>query len=285
MSGYYSVLYKNSIVIEKHFKNQAMDLVLSYIIVGAIAGVIAGMLGVGGGLIIVPVLTTIFIQYGFDHSIVVHLAIGTSLATIIFTSLSSIRAHHKHGAIQWLVVKQLTPSIVIGAIAGAAVADFFPTMTLKTIFAIFELLVAIQMAFQLRPKAHQKLPSNKMLWSIGTVIGAVSSIIGIGGGTLTVPFLVWCRVSMRQAIATSSACGLPIAIAASIGFLLIGLNNSVLPEYSTGYIYWPALVGIASASILTAPLGAKLAHILPVQLLSKIFSLLLLFLAIKMFLQ
>ncbi|VAW99674.1 Uncharacterized UPF0721 integral membrane protein [hydrothermal vent metagenome] len=262
-----------------------MDIILIYIIIGAIAGVIAGMLGVGGGLVIVPVLTIIFVQNGFDNNIIVHLAIGTSLATIVFTSLSSTRAHHAHGAIQWPVVKQLLPGIIVGAISGALLANYFATDILKTIFVIFELSVAIQMAFQLSPSAHQRLPSASRLLGVGTVIGGISSVIGIGGGTLTVPFLLWCRVSMRYAIATSSACGIPIAIAGSLGFLFVGLNNTNLPEYATGYIYWPAFFGIVIASMATAPFGAKLAHNLPVKVLRKIFSLFLLFLAIKMFLQ
>ncbi len=262
-----------------------LETLIIYIIVGAIAGVIAGLLGVGGGLVIVPVLTFIFIEQGFDYNIIVHLAVGTSLATIIFTSLSSMRAHHLHGAVQWQVVKQLIPGIMIGAAIGAILADYLPTTILKTIFAVFELLVALQMAMVLKPDAHQRIPGVPALWGVGGVIGSLSSLVGIGGGTLTVPFLLWCRVSMRQAIGTSSACGLPIAISGSIGFLLLGLNNTNLPNYSTGYIYWPAFIGITSASMLTATLGAKLAHILPVVLLKRFFSVLLLFLAVKMFLQ
>ncbi|MFV2059105.1 MAG: sulfite exporter TauE/SafE family protein [Gammaproteobacteria bacterium] len=262
-----------------------MEQVLIYLLVGALAGVIAGLFGVGGGLLIVPVLTFIFAQNGFDYSIIVHLAIGTSLTTIIFTSLSSIRAHHRHAAIQWPVVKQLAPGIVVGAVLGAIAADFLPTTILKTIFAIFEFLVAMQMLFSLSPDAHQRIPSSKMLTGIGTIIGSLSSILGIGGGTLTVPFLVWCRVPLRRAIATSSACGLPIAIAGSVGFLVVGLNNSSLPDYTTGYIHWPSMLGITFASMLFAPLGAKLTHVLPVKILRKSFSFLLLFLAVKMVMQ
>jgi len=262
-----------------------MDSIIIYIIVGAIAGVIAGLLGVGGGLVIVPVLTFIFMQHGFENTIIVHLAIGTSLATIIFTSLSSMRAHHRHAAIDWPVVKQLAPGVMIGAILGAIIADYLPTNSLKMIFALFEFFVAIQMALQLKPNAHRCIPSGNVLWGIGTIIGSVSSIVGIGGGSLTVPFLLWCQVSIRRAIATSSACGLPIAVAGSIGFLVVGLPNTDLPEYSTGYIYWPALIGIASVSILTAPIGAKLAHSVPVNLLRRLFSALLFFLAVKMFMQ
>lgn len=262
-----------------------MDIILIYIVIGAIAGVLAGLLGIGGGLVIVPALTFIFIHAAFDYTIIVHLAIGTSLSTIIFTSLSSMRTHHLHGAILWRVVKQLIPGILIGALLGAIVADYLATGILKTIFAVFEFLVAIQLVLQLEVNAHQRIPSVRALAGVGTLIGSISSIVGIGGGTLTVPFLVWCRVSMREAIATSSACGLPIAIAGSIGFLVVGLNNSNLPEYTTGYIYWPAFLGITSASILTAPIGAKLAHKLPVVILKRIFSVLLLFLAVKMFLH
>jgi len=262
-----------------------VEQVLIYLVVGAVAGVIAGLFGVGGGLVIVPVLTFIFIQNGFDYSIIVHLAIGTSLATIIFTSLSSIRAHHLHGAIQWQIVKQLVPGIIFGALLGAIVANFLATTLLKMFFAVFELLVALQILLSISPDAHQRLPSTKILSGVGIVIGSVSSLVGIGGGTLTVPFLVWCRVPMRFAIATSSACGLPIAITGSLGFLVVGLNNINLPEYTIGYIHWPSLIGIVSASMVFAPLGAKLTHLLPTEILRKSFSFLLIFLAVKMLMQ
>lgn len=193
---------------------------ISYIGLGVIAGFIAGLLGVGGGLIIVPVLIIIFQSNNFTHEVIVHMAIGTSLATIIFTSLSSIYAHHyTHKAIRWDIVKQLTPGIIIGALLGAVIADFISAKILQQFFGFFELFVAMQMALNIKPHAIRTLPDKAGVITAGTSIGTISSIVGIGGGTLTVPFLVWCNVKIQQAVATSSACGLPIAVAGCVGFI------------------------------------------------------------------
>lgn len=256
----------------------------AYAATGAFAGLVAGLLGVGGGLIIVPVLVFVFARIGVDDAVAVHLAIGTSLATIIVTSISSMRAHHKRGAVNWSVFRQLTPGIVIGALLGAAVADLLPSGALRVIFGVFELFVAAQMALRWNAAPHRKLPAGAALGVAGTVIGTVSSVIGIGGGTLTVPFLVWCNVSIRNAVATSSACGLPIAVAGAIGFVVTGWNEPRLPGGATGYLYWPAFAGVALVSLLFAPLGARLAHSLPTDMLRRIFSLLLAFLGVRMLL-
>ncbi|MBL8259689.1 MAG: sulfite exporter TauE/SafE family protein [Candidatus Competibacteraceae bacterium] len=245
---------------------------LFYLLLGAFAGVMAGLLGVGGGLIIVPALAWIFQRQGIAESAIMHLAIGTSLATIILTSISSVRAHHQRGAVLWPAVGRLTPGIIVGAWLGAAVADLLSSFTLQKIFAVFVLAMSVQMGLGAKPAPHRELPKTGGMLAAGGIIGAVSAIVGIGGGSLTVPFLTWCNVQIRQAVATSAACGLPIAVAGALGFAIAGLNATALPAWSLGYVYGPALVGIALTSMLFAPLGAKLAHSLPTETLKKIFA-------------
>lgn len=255
---------------------------LAYAGVGAFAGVLAGLLGVGGGLVIVPVLALLFHHAGFAPAVIMHLAIGTSLATIIFTSISSVRAHHKHGAVRWELFRALTPGIIVGALLGALLADRIPSSQLKTVFGLFELMVAIQMGLNIIPAPKRGLPGAVALGGAGSVIGMISALVGVGGGTMTVPFLQWSHVPMRQAVATSAACGLPIAITGAAGFIAAGWGDTTLPEGSSGYLYWPAFIGIVAASVLFAPLGARLAHRLPAVLLKRFFSLFLLLLAIRM---
>ena len=256
---------------------------IAYILLGMVAGFLAGLLGVGGGLVIVPVLILVFQASHFAPDIIVHMAIATSLATIVFTSLSSIYAHHfHHQAIRWDVVKHLAPGIVVGALLGAVIADMISASGLRRFFGFFELFVALQMGLNLRPYAGRQLPGKPGQFIAGTVIGSISAIVGIGGGTLTVPFLVWCNVRMQNAVATSSACGLPIAIAGAAGFMLTGLNEVDLPAWSTGYVYWPAWLMIVVSSILFAPLGAKVAHRVPAARLKRFFALLLLLLGLRM---
>jgi len=257
---------------------------LIYLTLGAFAGVLAGMLGVGGGLVIVPVLAWVFLGLDFDAGVIMHLAVGTSLATIVFTSISSVRAHHRRGAVQWVAVWQLLPGIVFGVFLGALLAEQLPTPALRTVFGIFELLVAAQMAFSLLPEAHRALPGRVGMGAAGTVIGGVSAIVGIGGGTLTVPFLLWCGVAMRQAVATSAACGLPIAVAGAVAFVWTGSGNTALPPQAVGYVYLPALLGVAVSSILFAPAGAWLAHSLPITVLKRFFAVFLALLGGKMLL-
>jgi len=259
-----------------------MEIIFTYILIGMFAGLVAGMFGVGGGLIIVPALVVLFESQGASSSIMVHLAIGTSLATIVVTSISSMRAHHQHGAVQWDVFRRLTPGIIVGALFGAMIADFLPTPVLRVIFGIFELAVAVQIGFNFMASPHRQLPGRTLMTVAGVVIGTVSSVVGIGGGTMTVPFLVWCNVSIRRAVATSSACGLPISIAGAVGFVLTGWSEPGLPPGSTGYLYWPAFAGIAAASLFSAPLGARLTHTLPVDVLRRIFAVLLVILGIRM---
>lgn len=257
---------------------------LFYLLLGAFAGVMAGLLGVGGGLIIVPALAWIFQHQQIAETALMHLAIGTSLATIIATSISSVRAHHQRGAVLWPTVWRLTPGIVTGAWLGAAVADALSSFALQKVFAVFVLLMAAQMGFGAKPAPHRDLPKTAGMLATGGVIGAVSAIVGIGGGSLTVPFLSWCNVPIRQAVATSAACGLPIALAGALGFVVTGLNAPGLPAWSLGYVYGPALLGVALTSMLFAPLGARLAHTLPTEMLKKIFAAFLAVIGVKMLL-
>ena len=261
-----------------------LSTLLFYLTLGLFAGVMAGLLGVGGGLIIVPTLAWIFHHQQVDDAIVMHLAIGTSLATIVVTSISSVRAHHRRGAVLWPIFWRLTPGIIVGAWLGAAIADALPSAVLSKVFAVFVLTVAAQMGFGAKPAPHRELPGTTGMLTAGGVIGAVSAIVGIGGGSLTVPFLTWCNTAIRQAVATSSACGLPIALAGALGFVVTGLNATGRPDWSLGYVYGPALVGITLTSMLSAPLGAKLAHTLPTEMLKKVFAAFLTLVGVKMLL-
>ena len=259
-----------------------MSELVSYLLLGSVAGMLAGLLGVGGGLVIVPVLAWLFLQTGMAPEGLMHMAIGTSLATIVLTSLSSVWAHHHRGAVLWQTFLRMTPGIVLGVALGVTVADRLPSETLRLIFGVFELMVAMQMALNLRPAAYRGLPGRWGLGVAGTAIGLVSAVVGIGGGTMSVPFLQWCNVPMRQAVATSAACGLPIALAGTLGFVLAGQDSHGLPAWSSGYLYWPAFAGIVAASVPFAPLGARLAHLLPTAVLKRFFALFLAFLGIRM---
>lgn len=257
-------------------------LLLSYGILGASAGILAGLLGVGGGLIIVPILMLLFTQYAIAPTLSMHLAIGTSLATIIFTSLSSVWAHQRKGTIQWPVVRSLSVGILIGALLGACIAHKMSTAHLRLGFGLFELWVAIQMALHLQPKPHRTLPAAPLLALFGIGIGFISALVGIGGGTLTVPLLLWYQVTIHQAIATAAACGFPIALAGTIGFISVGWQHPALPPYSLGYVYLPALFSTSLMSIMTAPLGAHWAHQLNPVWLKRLFTGFLMLLAFKM---
>lgn len=246
-----------------------------YLLLGAAAGVLAGLFGVGGGLIIVPVLVFSFSSQGFAPEILTHLAVGTSLATIVFTSINSIREHHRRGAVQWNLVRWLTPGILGGAAVGGVTAALINGPILQKIIGIFAICIAIQLALNLTPKAARPQPQRPELIAAGSVIGWASAIFGIGGGSLTVPFLVWRSVVVQKAVATSAACGFPIALAGAIVFMVTGWHETQLPEWSLGFVYLPALFGIALTSVFFARFGAKLAHKLSPLLLKRLFALLL----------
>jgi uncharacterized protein len=257
---------------------------LLYIATGAFAGVLAGLLGVGGGLVIVPMLNFVFHVIELPPDYIQHLALGTSLASIMFTSVSSLRAHHQRGAVVWAIVKAITPGILIGTFLGSKVAAMLSTKFLSGFFVVFLYYVAAQMILNIKPKATRQVPGTAGMFAAGSLIGGVSSLVGIGGGTMSVPFMTWCNVALHTCIGTSAAIGFPIAVAGTAGYIVNGLSAS-LPGLDAGYlgfIYLPALAGVAAASILTAPLGAKLAHSLPVGKLKKIFACLLIIMGTKM---
>jgi uncharacterized membrane protein YfcA len=258
------------------------EFLAAYLCLGLFAGFIAGLLGVGGGLIIVPALIWLFAIQGISPEVQPHLALGTSLASILFTSLSSVRAHNRHGAVDWTTFIRIAPGILSGSLLGAWLASLVSARPLKIFFVAFLFYAALQMALNFKPKPHRDLPGPAGMFGAGSIIGAISSWVGIGGGTLSVPFQAWCNVPLHRAIGTSAAIGFPIAVAGTLGYVLGGWQHADLPPWSLGFLSWPALGGIALGSIFTAPLGAKIAHSLPVSRLKKIFALLLFLLAIRM---
>jgi len=255
---------------------------LGYLALGGVAGFFAGLLGVGGGAIMVPVLAMMFAAQGFADAHLMHVALGTSMATIIFTSISSLRAHHRRGAVIWTIVRAIAPGIVVGTLLGAQLAARVPTRPLALFFAAFISYVAVQMIANVKPKPARQLPGAAGMFGVGGFIGGISALVAIGGGSLSVPFMTWCNVKVHAAIGTSAAIGLPIALAGSIGYMIAGHDAGGLPAGSVGFIYLPALAGTVIASMLVAPVGAKVAHSLPVAALKKIFAALLLVLAAKM---
>jgi len=256
--------------------------IITYCGVGAIAGILAGLLGIGGGLVIVPMLIYIMNIQGVPVEILMHMALGTSMASIMFTSVSSFMAHHKRGAVRWEVVYRIVMGIFTGTFIGSCFAAAMSTEFLKGFFCLFLYVIATQMLMNKKPEASRNLPGTLGMFATGNVIGGISSLVGIGGGTMSVPFMVWCNIPLHHAIGTSAAIGLPIAVAGTIGYIVNGLGIDSLPAYSIGYINMPALIGIACLSVVTAPLGVRLAHSLPVDKLKKIFALLLYLVGTKM---
>lgn len=259
-----------------------MLLWMLYPVFGCIAGVIAGLLGVGGGIVIVPILFFLFTSQGFAPEHLMQMALGTSLGSIMFTSVSSFRAHHRRGAVHWDIVRSITPGILIGTFAGTYVAALLSTMFLKVFFALFLYYVSTQMLLNFKPQPTRQLPGRGGMFGVGGIIGVVSSLVGIGGGSLSVPFMSWCNVPVHHAIGTSAAIGFPIAVAGTLGYIVNGIGVSGLPELNLGYLNLPALFGIALFSMLTAPLGARLAHRLPVVSLKRVFAVFLIITATRM---
>jgi uncharacterized protein len=253
--------------------------------IGALSGLLAGLFGIGGGLVIVPALNAVFAAglVAMAPDARMHVAIGSSLAVIVFTAMTSVRAHHGYGAVLWPAVRGLAPGIVVGALLGAWLADLLATRSLEVVFGIFATLMALQIGFgpKVEPVAHGSLPGLPSYLGAGTVIGSVSALGGIGGGIMTVPYLAWHAVPLRIAIGTAAACTLPVALSGAVGYALAG-QGTAMPGWSTGYLYWPAIGVLALASMFTAPLGARLAHRLPVKQLRRLFALLLLIVAADM---
>lgn len=255
---------------------------LAYLGLGAFVGFFAGLLGIGGGSLMVPVLVMMFAAQGFPSGEVMHLALGTSMATIFFTSISSVRTHHAHGAVLWPIVARITPGIIVGTLLGTRVASLVPTKALGVIFTLFICYVSVQMILNAKPQPHRDMPGAGGTAAVGAGIGFISCLVAIGGGVLSVPFMTWCNVKVQNAIGTSAAIGFPIALGGALGYIFNGWGAAGLPEGSLGFVYLPAMVGVAALSVLTAPIGARLTHQLPVKTLKQVFAGILLVLAGKM---
>jgi uncharacterized membrane protein YfcA len=248
-----------------------------FLAIGGLAGFAAGLFGVGGGTIIVPLLYIVFTQMDYNADIIMHLALGTSLATIVVTSISSLMAHHKNGAVMWPVFKNLAPGMAIGCFLGAGIAGLLSGTNLQLIIGVFVIWVAYTMFVGAKKVVDQNkiLPSTTQQVFAGTGIGVASAIFGIGGGSLTVPYLNRYGVVMQKSVGTSAACGLPIAIAGALGFMLFGMKEQVNIPNSIGFVHIYAFLGISIMSFFTAKFGAKAAHALSPQMLKRCFAVLL----------
>lgn len=255
-----------------------------YLALGAVVGLLAGLFGIGGGTILVPALTSLFLLQGFPDDQVIHMALGSSMAAILFTSLASLRAHHSRGAVLWPVFWRLAPGIVAATFLTALLTAWIPARYLAILFACFLGWVSIRMMREFQPRPSRKLPGTAGLALAGMMIGSFSALVAIGGGTLTVPWLIWHNVDVRSAIGTSAAVGFPIALSGSAGYLLSGTSVEGLPPGFVGFIYLPAVLLVSAASFVTAPLGVRLSHALPVRTMRRLFAFFLLLMAIRMLL-
>ena len=250
-------------------------LVIALLIMGAVIGFLAGLLGLGGGMTMVPLLTLAFTHQGFASDHVVHMAIATATATILFTSVASVREHQRHRAIVWPVVVGMAPGMILGSLAGAQVVGKMSTPVLSAFFGAFVAAAATNILLDRKPKATRELPGRVGLTAVGGGIGLISSMVGAGGAFLSVPFMTACNVNMRSCVATSAALGMPVAVAGTIGYVLAGLGQPGLPPHTIGYVYVPALLAIVAASVISAPMGARAAHRWPVNRLKRAFALVL----------
>ena len=260
------------------------QLIIELAVLGICTGFLAGLLGIGGGMVMVPFITIMLSNRGVAADLSVKMAIATSMATIIFTSISSVRAHHRRGAVRWDLVKGLAPGIVLGSMLGSlGVFALLKGSYLALFFGLFVGFSATQMFLDKKPAPTRQVPGFTGLVGAGTGIGFLSGLVGAGGGFISVPFMTWCNIAIHNAVATSAALGFPIAVANVAGYIVSGWTVEGLPAGAFGYIWVPALMVIAVCSVLTAPMGAKAAHKLPVKKLKRIFASILYVLAAYMF--
>ncbi|MDN3651200.1 sulfite exporter TauE/SafE family protein [Thalassotalea ponticola] len=258
-----------------------IDFLLLLLLLGAVVGVLSGLLGIGGGALLVPALTAVFMAMELPSNKVVHLALGTSMACIILTSLSSFWAHHRRGSVRWPIVGYMVPGILVGTFAATFIAAQIPSLYLAIFFAVFMSYVAMGLFINKPAKAGANVGSPATLTLVGSGIGAISALVSIGGGTLTVPYLSARNIPITQAIGTSAACGFPIALAGTLGYVINGLASNDM-MYTTGFVYWPAVALIAVTSFFSAPVGVKLAHTLSVTVLKKLFAVFVVFISLNM---
>ena len=256
-------------------------MILEFAIIGVFAGYLAGFLGIGGGFVVVPALTYLFLQDTATSPAAIHMAVATSLATMLITSLSSIIAHQRKGAIRWALVRSLAAGLAVGAILGAIIADWLQGEALVRVFGAFAIAAGLQLILAKKPAGERPLPGQPGASIAAIIIGAISSLIGIGGGALTGPWQLWHGVRAQNAVATSAACGYPIALAGSFAFVYLGQGGD-LPQAALGYVHLPALFGIAVTSALTAPLGAATVHRLAPALVKRVFGIFLMLVGLRM---
>jgi len=249
-----------------------LSVLLFYCAAGAIAGFMAGLLGIGGGLVIVPIMVYCLTWQGASHALVMHLALGTSMACIMFTAASGTLAHHRLGAVNWHIVRRIAGGVFLGTLLASCLASRMPTSLLKGVFGVFLYCVAVKMILDPKPSPTRRLPGQAGMFAAGGIIGVVSGMLGIGGGTLSVPFMAWCNVPLHQSVATATAIGFPIAVGGTVGYIFNGLRALHLPASSLGYVYLPGLAGIACTGMLTAPLGARISESLPLRKLRIVFA-------------
>lgn len=259
-----------------------LQTILILLSIGCFVGFIAGMFGLGGGGMLVPILTSIFISMQMPINSVVHIALGTSMCTIIITTYSSFRSQHKKGAVRWDLFRLIAPGVLIGTFLGTFLASKLDSLPLAIIFSIFMFLLSIQMFFSKPTASTTKLFSSKIQFLTGCFIGGVSSLMSIGGGGLTVPYLSWQNIDIKKAIGTSSSIGFPLAISGTLGYIINGWNETSLESFYLGYVYLPAVFCVAITSYFFAPLGVKMVHKIPSQNAKKLFAILPFFLSIKM---
>jgi len=248
-------------------------LFLSYFLVGAIAGTLSGLLGIGGGIIIVPALVFIFHQQHFSSIYIVHMAAGTSLAIIVLTSFQSLMAHLHRSISFWMIYRPFVPGVIVGTLGGAVLAYFLHSHTLEFIYAIVVLLMAVKMFFyKVSTELSDQLPGRIGCSFAGAVIGGTSGLLGLGGGAFTIPFLTHCRVSMRQTVVVACAFGATISIVGALSFAVTGMFAKGLPAWTTGYIYWPAWFSVVLGSLIFVRIGASLSHRMPTAILRRVFA-------------
>jgi uncharacterized protein len=255
------------------------QLILELALLGTVTGFLAGLLGIGGGMMMVPFMTIILTAKGYPGEYTIKMAVATSLATICFTSLASVRAHARRGAVLWPVVRVLAPGILLGSVAGAQIAVALPGKSLGVLFAVFVAFSATQMILDRKPKPSRTMPGTLGTFGMGGLIGLLSSLVGAGGAFVSVPFMTWCNVKIHDAVGTSAALGFPIALAGTLGYVWAGRDLPQMPPGSMGYLYLPGLAIISLASISTAPVGARTAHRMDIRPLRKLFAIVLYILA------
>lgn len=259
-----------------------MEWIAAYAVTGALVGFLAGLLGIGGGMTLVPILATLFTAQMLttDHN--VHLALATAMASAAFTSSASVREHHKHGAVDWTIVKRMVPGMMTGSLLSTFASGWISQRSLAIAFAVIVYVAATQMLLGKKPKAARSLPGPGPMFAIGAVIGVLSGLVSAGGTFLIMPVMLYCGVAMHTAIGTGAAIGIPVTVIGTLGYIAAGWRVADLPEYHLGFVFLPALAALVAGSIFTAPMGARLAHKLPVATLKRIFALLMYLLATKM---